>query len=191
MTRRVVFDASFLAALTDEATPVRAVTGGTPDDTRDRLAYLIERLDDGGADVVIPTPALAEVLSVAARDPTAALATLDAQARFRVVPFDQRAATECGIRIRKGLRGRDADQKSRAAVKFDAMILAVALVEQATVIYTDDDALRRHAKAAGLEAYGFDDLPARPTPPQGELPMPAPPAPKPAVGRPIRRKMRV
>jgi predicted nucleic acid-binding protein len=177
MTRRVVFDASFLAALTDEATPVRAVTGGTPGDTRDRLAYLIERLDDGGADVVIPTPALAEVLSVATRDPSAALATLDAQARFRVVSFDQRAATECGIRIREGLRGRDAGQKTRPAVKFDAMILAVAIVEQATVIYTDDDALRRHAKAAGLEAFGFDDLPPRPTPPQGELPMNAPARP--------------
>jgi predicted nucleic acid-binding protein len=190
MTGRVVFDASFLAALTDETTPVRAVTGGTPDDTRDRLAYLIERLDDGGADIVIPTPALAEVLSVATRDPSAALATLDAQARFRVVPFDQRAATECGIRIRDGLRGRDSGQTTRPAVKFDSMILAVAIVEQATAIYTDDDALRGRARAAGLRAYGFDDLPARPTPPQGELPMPAPPAPKAAAGRPARRRPR-
>jgi predicted nucleic acid-binding protein len=184
MTRRVVFDASFLAALTDEATPVRAVTGGTPADTRDRLAYLIERLDDGGADVVIPTPALAEVLSVATRDPSAALATLDAQARFRVVPFDQRAATECGIRIREGLRGRNVGQKTRPAVKFDAMILAVALVEQATVIYSDDDALRRHAKAAGLEAFGFDELTARPTPPQGDLLPDAPIAKVPRGPRP-------
>ncbi len=182
MTRRVVFDSSFLAALTDEATPVRAVIGGTSDDTRSRLAYLIERLDDVTADVVIPTPALAEVLSVATRDSSGTLATLDAQARFRVVPFDQRAATECGIRIREGLRGRSSDQKSRAAVKFDAMILAVALVEQATVIYTDDDTLRRQARAAGLEAYGFDDLPSRPTPPQGELPILGP-----GVAGPTRR----
>lgn len=188
MTRRVVFDASFLAALTDETTPVRAVAGGTTEDTRDRLAYLIERLDDGGADVVIPTPALAEVLAVATRDPSATLATLDGQARFRVVPFDQRAATECGIRMREGLRGRGASEKGRVAVKFDAMILAVALVEQATVIYTDDDGLRRHSMAAGLEAVGFDDLPARPTPPQGELPIITQPAPPRAAGTTKRRK---
>lgn len=187
MARRVVFDASFLAALTDAATPVRAVTGGTADDTRARLAYLIERLDDGGADIVIPTPASTELLSVATRDPSAALATLDAQARFRVVAFDQRAATECGIRIREALRGRDARQKTRPAVKFDAMILAVAIVEQATVIYTDDDALRRHARAAGLEAFSFDDLPVRPRPPQGELPMLTPATP---VGRSTRGKRR-
>lgn len=104
MTRRVVFDASFLAALTDEATPVHAVTGGTPDDTRDRLAYLIERLDDGGADVVIPTPALAEVLSVASRDPSAALATLDAQARFRVVTLTSARRRNAASASARGFR---------------------------------------------------------------------------------------
>lgn len=189
MARRVALDASFLAALTDETTPVRSVTGGTAEDTRDRLAYLIERLDDAGADLVIPAPALAEAFTLSTRNVSHVLATLDEQARFRVVAFDQRAATECGIRIREGLGGRDPARKSRAAVKFDAMILAIAIVEQATAIYADDDALQRQARKAGLEAYGFDDLPARPTPPQGELLAPQSGQPKPPPKRTRKNKV--
>jgi hypothetical protein len=171
MTRRVAFDASFLAALTDQATPIRPGDDGGESETRDRLAYLIERLDEEDADLVIPTPALAEVLSVAGRDATAVLVELDQQARFRVVPFDQRAAIECGLQIQAMLKKRRGDGDAKQALKYDAMILAITLVEQATALYTDDMKLRDRAKAAGLAAFTFADLPARPLPSQPDLPL--------------------
>ena len=69
MTRRVAIDAYFLAVMVDPTTPTRPAPAGIAGDIQDRLAYLIEALDRDAVEIVIPTPALAEVLSVAGREP--------------------------------------------------------------------------------------------------------------------------
>lgn len=170
MARRVAFDAGFLAALIDDALPVRAAPSSETDNLRERFAYLLERLDAEDADVLVPTPALAEVLVPEHRSTQKVLDWLDRQARFRLGQFDQRAAIECAVLIRQNLVQQPRRPGGRHAIKYDAMILAIAIVEQASVIYTDDDALKSVAKSLGKEAFGFWDLPSPPAPAQRPLP---------------------
>lgn len=58
---------------------------------------------------------------------------------------------------------------TRAKVKFDRQIVAIARVVGARAIYTNDDQLAKHAKAAGIEAIAPDELPDPPNSPQLEF----------------------
>lgn len=167
MTRRVVLDTSFLAPLLDPTTPIRPVSGLSETDQRVRLTHFLGQCDAERAEILIPTPALAELLTLATREPQPILDLIDRQARFRIVPFDRRAATECGHLIRSGFDLARSSRKPRGLVKFDAMILAIAVVEGATTLCTDDDDLRALAGQRGLTVLGLADLPQ---PPQPELP---------------------
>jgi len=171
MTRRVVFDTSFLAPFLDPTTPIRPVPGLNETGQRVRLTHFFGRCDAERAEILIPTPALAELLTLATREPQPILDLIDRQARFRIVPFDRRAATECSHLIRSGFDLAKSSRKPRGLVKFDAMILAIAVVEGATTLCTDDDDLRTLAERQGLSVFGLADLPP---PPQPELPFDVP-----------------
>ena len=54
--------------------------------------------------------------------------------------------------------------------QFDRQIVAIALVEGATAIYSDDDHVCAYAKEAGIESYELADLPLPPEDPQQSLP---------------------
>lgn len=168
---RVAFDTSFLAVLTDGTSAVRPAPPDVTGTAEDRPAYLLQRLDEDRAEIVIPMPAVAELLTVASRDPSDVLALIDTQARFQLADFDRRAAIECGIMLRSALPKAARGATSRIAVKFDAQILAIAKVAGASILYTDDDRLQSQARLAGITAVGFWSLPVRPADPQGALPL--------------------
>lgn len=58
---------------------------------------------------------------------------------------------------------------TKAKVKFDRKILAIAKVAGAHTLYTDDKTLIARATANGLKSVRMQDLPMPPEPPQGEL----------------------
>jgi len=165
----VVFDASILLFLFDENTP-SSVPGA-----KQRVEHLIDRLSKAGEKIVIPTPALSECLVHAGPAGADYLAILGKQSCFRIASFDERAAIEAAIRTfdarqrgqRKG--GNPADSKTK--IKFDRQIVAVATVEGASAVYSDDDALRGYAVEAGMDAYRLSDLPLPPEDPQKALPV--------------------
>ena len=61
---RVVVDTSILLLFLRPSTPVPRDRDGTPvpEHARDRVKYLIGRLEESNATVVVPTPVLAEIL---------------------------------------------------------------------------------------------------------------------------------
>ena len=114
------------------------------------------------------------------------MATIGRAKGFRVAPFGDRAAVEFAEMQRQLLsareRRRPADVETRAKAKFDQQIVAIARVEGAKTIYSDDDGLRRYAERFGLVVEGVADLrmpPARDL--QQELPL-EPPEPVPEGG---------
>jgi hypothetical protein len=147
-------------------------------------------MDEERAEIVIPMPAVAELLTVASRDPGDVLALIDTQARFQLADFDRRAAIECGIMLRTALPKAARGGASRTAVKFDAQILAIAKVSGASTIYTDDDRLPAQARLAGMTAIGFWSLPVRPADPQGALALSAEPDPTQRPKAPSKRSRR-
>ena len=153
----VVFDTSFLIPLLDPR--VKGV--GKVDS---KLLHLIDTLDKQKDVVIVPTPALSETLIGAGDAAPQYLEILSKSPRFRVAAFGPRAAVEAAERHRQALRGNDKKEgaESWAKVKFDRQIIAIAKVEGAERIYSNDADIYRYGRAEGLEVIRLEDLPDPP-----------------------------
>jgi hypothetical protein len=149
----VVFDASFLIPLLDPK-----VKGVGEVDAR--LSHLIATLDKQKDTIVVPTPALSEVLIGAGDASPAYLEILNKMARIKIASFGPRAAVEAAARHRDAIRAGDKKEGSASwsKVKFDRQIIAIAQVEGAERIYSQDDDISRIGKAEGLSVYRLEDL---------------------------------
>lgn len=173
----IVFDANFLIYFLDPR-----IKGGVGSNSR--IDHLVATIQKAGERIIVPTPALSELL-VGAGD--AAPKYLDIITRskfFRVAEFGQRATVEAAEitreAINKGGRRGAAPDATWAKVKFDRQIVAIARSVGATTIYTNDDQLAKHARAVGLIAFQPDELPEPAVPPQIEMQL-APIAPDPPL----------
>jgi hypothetical protein len=143
-----------------------------PSDAADRIRYLLETLDKAEAVAIIPTPVLSELLAGGGPAVADVLLLLQNAGRFRIAPFDQRAAVECGSMIRQALLNGPKPEKGRvpkSRIKFDSQIVSIAKTEEATTIYSDDEGVRKLGRSLGIDVLGVWDLPQRPTDPQGKL----------------------
>lgn len=163
----VVFDASVLLFLFNASTP-----SSTPR-AKERMDFLIDQLSDAGQKIIIPTPALSEVLVHAGPAGPDYLAILNKRSNFRVASFDQRAAIEAAARTfqarQRGLRKGGEENIPKAKIKFDRQIVAIAIVEGATAVYSDDKQLISSAREAGLQGYRLEDLDLPPEDLQGSM----------------------
>jgi PIN domain len=160
----VVFDASFLIMLLDPK-----VTGEGQVDVR--IAHLVATLDKSKDDIVVPTPALSEVLIGAGDAAPAYLEILNKTARIRIAPFGSRAAVEAAARHREAIDARDKKEGSQTwpKVKFDRQIVAIAKVENADCIYSNDADVVRLGQKDGIRVVMLDQLPDPPLSPQTSM----------------------
>ena len=162
----VVFDESILLFVFQEN-----VKSSVPK-AEERVKYLVETLSKAGEKIIIPTPALSECLVHAGQAGPEYLNIIGKQACFRVASFDQRAAVEAAIRThdarQRGQRSGN-PEATRTKIKFDRQIVAIATVENATAVYSDDGDVIGYAREAGMEAYRLADLPEPPEDPQRVL----------------------
>ncbi|HLK68311.1 MAG TPA: hypothetical protein VKU19_32985 [Bryobacteraceae bacterium] len=94
----VVFDNTILSVLLFPDADLREGTEGVPvDRARERVDGLVQELAESGEQVLIPTPALAEVLATPGCDIDEILSTLRVSAYIRIGDFDLRAAVELAI----------------------------------------------------------------------------------------------
>jgi predicted nucleic acid-binding protein len=115
------FDASILMYVIDEQAkpPVDPATGKPVDRCHERVTHLLETLEQQSAKIVIPTPALAEVLVRAAKAGPELLRILSSSRHFRIAPFDERAAVEFAARQAERIA---ASRRVRAATRTKAKI---------------------------------------------------------------------
>ncbi len=171
----VAFDASILIYVIDEQAkpPTDPATGNPGDRCHERVTHLLESLQQQNAKIIIPTPALAEVLVRAAKGGPEFLRILSSSRHFRIAPFDERAAVEFAARQAERIElNARAPAPTRAKAKFDDQIVAIAAVEGATTIYSDDEDIAKFAKGR----FGVVKIAAIPLPPesaQGKLPFEA------------------
>lgn len=170
----VVFDTSILALAYDLnfASPTDPGTGKLVTDCRVRVDYLIHTLSKTKVRVLIPTPVLAEYMVRAGADRDKRFEAIVGSKAFVVSPFDTRAAVECaGIEDQDYRRIRAVPEaESKAKVKFDRQIIAIAIARQASTIYTGDIGLASRAKRNGLRVVMTWELDLPPVDPQLELP---------------------
>lgn len=163
----LAFDANYLAWFLDPK-----IKGGVGNP---RIDFLVDTIQKSGERIIVPTPALSEVLTLAGDAGPKYLAIIARSRFFRVAEFGQRAAVEAAALTRaaidKGNKRGSAPDATWAKVKFDRQIVAIARVLGATSIYTNDAQLAAHARDVGMKAIRPEDLPDPPVPPQLEMPL--------------------
>jgi len=173
----VVFDTSVLLLALDPSTdlPLDPATNAPLARAAERVEYLIHQLAEDKQTIIIPTPVLTEIMVYAGAAGSKWLQYFNGTAVFRIAPFDQRAAIEAALSIRDsldrgGLRIDATDSGvSRGKVKFDRQIVAIARVEGADAIYSDDDHIAAIGKAAGLRVFRTRELDLPPQDPQQSM----------------------
>ena len=170
----VVFDASILLALLqpDIYSPRHPDTKEPVDQFRQRIDYLVTQLEADFQKIVIPTPALSEILVRAGQAGPEYLDRFNSASVFRIVPFDQRAAVEVAAIIASAITAGDkrgGSDSSWAKVKVDYQIVAIAKVENISTIYSDDRDIYNFGQRNGLTVIRTAELPLPPVDPQGAL----------------------
>lgn len=169
----VAFDASILIYVIDDQAnpPVDPVSGQPVDRCHGRVMHLLETLQQQNAKIIIPTPALAEVLVRAVKEGPRFLQFLGSSKYFRIVGFDERAAVEFAARQAERIGGGGrAPAPTRAKAKFDEQIVAIAAVEGAATIYSDDQDIASLADGR-FEVTKIAAIPLPPEAAQGMLPL--------------------
>lgn len=163
----VVIDATILLLMLRPGTPVPSGPDGLAiSQPRERIEYLVQQLDKAKTKIIIPTPALSEAL---VRAGAAAIVQMIEQiqklAVFSIEPFDTRAAIEVAAMSREAIakgRKRGTSDATWAKVKYDRQIVAIAKVNGATTIYSDDGDIEAIAKRAKINVVNLVQLPLPP-----------------------------
>lgn len=182
----VAFDTSVLVYLFDGKAnaPIDPATGAPVSDCKDRLDFLIATLQRDKAKIIIPTPALAELLVRAGAAGPDWLTIVNRSRYFRIMGFDVRAAVEfAATQAAREASGEKTEGANRAKAKFDDQIVAIAAIERATVIYSDDPHIKKLA-GERFTVIGVADLPLPPSDAQGTLDLESPAVPN-AEGREV------
>ncbi len=151
----VVFDATMLLLLLRPGVspPLDPATGEPVEHAEERIAQLVSDLEKAKVAVIIPTPALSELLVHAGSAGPECVRQIIRSAAFRISSFDTLAAIEVAEMTRVAIAAGDKRSGVSAPwvkVKYDRQIVAIAKVAHADTIYTDDEGLRGFAEAQGL-----------------------------------------
>ena len=143
----------------------RAGTGTPIKYGKERLEALIERIAKERDTILIPTPVLSELLVCISHDRIPDLLTqLNASIWFRIEAFDSAAAVELAIRTASAIAAGDKRERALAEtpwakIKFDRQIVAIAIVNGATEIISDDPHVKAVGERWGIKVTSVEDLP--------------------------------
>lgn len=169
----IAFDATALALLINPSAlpPVDPLTQQPVSDAKGRYELLAKKIQASKKTIIIPTPALAEVLVKAGDDAGAFIQRIDRNACFKVADFDFRAAMEVAAMTRAAIRKgdkRDGSSQPYQKIKVDRQILAIARVANAESIYSDDQNMFSFGTLLGVKVIRTWELPT-PTLPDPSL----------------------
>jgi len=130
----------------------------------ERIEQLIEDLDGAKERIIVPAPALAEFLVLAAEDGPQYLNEIALLSHVYIQPLDQMAAIELAAmeilaRKKGGKRHPLTAATAWQKVKVDRQIIAISKLHQAKTIYSDDRDLKEIAEDIGIKAVSTWELP--------------------------------
>lgn len=162
----VLFDTSILLLLLEPNTnaPLDPGTGLPLAKAKARIDYAIVNLTKAKERVLIPTPVLAELFVGAGAGGISKLVeAVSSYAAFKIAPFDQLAAVELGLLQDGHPTGKPLTSvETKAKVKFDRQIVAIAKANAVGTIYSDDDGLCKTATNNKIKVVRSYDLPLPP-----------------------------
>ena len=179
----IVVDNTFLSVMffPDVAPPIDPATNKPIHRLQERIDELIENLRADREKILIPSPVLSEFLFMAGKDGPLYLAELDSDGVWEVAGFDQKAAIELAA-LNLTIKGRLSRTKqkideettdTKAKVTFDKQIGAIAVANEVSTIYSDDQGVKNFAGYASIEVIPMSKLPL-PSAKQLDLPVAEP-----------------
>lgn len=160
----VAFDNTIATVLLNRRAqvPAHPETGVPIDFARERIGGLVKKLEKEQAKIIIPTPVVAELLTVSGPEGVQYFDTIAKSTVFQPGDFDMRAALEVSFMNATALA--EGDKKGGVdapwqKIKVDRQIIAICKVNGVTLLYTDDASLRSVAARAGLPTMGIHELP--------------------------------
>ncbi len=151
----VAFDTTFLALMFVPGAKHPIV------DAKARVDFLFAELSGRGDQILIPTPALSEILISSGSARNLILQKLTKNPRFKIAAFDLRAALELSLMTDAAISRsdkRDGLIGTWAKVKFDRQIIAIAKVERASRIYSEDRDIHSIGAREGVPVFGVSDI---------------------------------
>lgn len=127
-------------------------------DRHTKLDHLVVELQKKRTKILIPTPALTELMVRAGKAREEIYQKLS-KPPFQITPFDSRAAMECALLLEDAFSAGEKRKLTKTKFKFDWQIVAIAASHDATIIYSDDPDIARYGKRANLGVIKTDDLP--------------------------------
>lgn len=130
-------------------------------DARDRVNFLIADLNGRGEQIIVPTPALSEVLVRSGKARNQIIQELTKSPKFLVAPFDVRAALELSLMSDAAFASKDKKGGATGTwvkVKFDRQIVAIAKVFGASKIYSEDADVRAIGGREDIPVFGVADI---------------------------------
>jgi predicted nucleic acid-binding protein len=142
---------------------VDPVSGWVIDRLHDRASALVEAIDQAGDVVIIPAPVLAEYLiGIDRKALQSHLNIINSVNCIEVVSFDQVAAIECALLIDDAELKMLDPQATKAKLRVDRQILAIARAAGAKQVWTHDRGLYNKAKALNLDVHSLGDIEPKP-----------------------------
>jgi len=129
---------------------------------KERIDSLVTDLEEREETIVVPTPALSEVLVLVAPDVQQYIDILSKSKCFQIKPFGMKAAIEVAIRVKEAKQKGDKREGLVGEwdkIKYDRQIVAIAKSEGASEIYSTDEDVHRHAKLWGIVPLNVSDIP--------------------------------
>ncbi len=169
-----LFDTGFLLVLFDPKARVpHDKSTGKPvvDRAQDRIAHLVQVMSERRGKIIIPAPALAEFMFLAADRRNEYLTIMRRKAVFEIAGFNDPEAVELveySLRISPHAKLKARTPETWAKLNYDRQIIAIALTNRVDAVYSMDDSVHALAKQVGLTPVGLQDLPL---PPPSQIPL--------------------
>lgn len=163
--KKVLFDTIFLSMLfhQKDSFPLDPATKKEVTNPKERIEYLIETLEQDDAKIIVPTPAIAELLAATGTAGPDYLSELHGNSVFKIEPYDELAAIENAALEASGAKR--VGDAPRQKTKVDRQILAIAKVHGVEVVYSDDKDIKTLGRELGIKVQCVSDLQLRPVDP--------------------------
>ena len=152
---KVCLDATALMCLLDTRTnEFHAPDGSVVGHMQRRMDHLVATIDRAKGSVIVPTPALAELLVGAGAQRAAMLRALESGKAMRIEPFGKMVAVHCASLDTQAISDGDKKDGVRSSwqkVKVDRQIVAIAQIARCERIVTGDPDVEKIAGRAAIE----------------------------------------
>lgn len=157
----VALDNTFLSVLLNpESKPVyRPGTTDVVEMAKERAESVIAGLEQARRKIILPAPALAELLTVIGPEAEQYLNVIARSRVFEVGAFDRRGASELAFLNRNVFTTPDEDRlDTYQKRKVDRQIIAICKVYGVSELYTDDRGLTTRAQLCGITPVALCDV---------------------------------